>query len=111
MAELEKQSGVRYVPAESPSRLNEDISEIMQQEQEQEKTEGNEANHSKVDGTSDQAQTNVQDNGMGSMIGGKRKLIGKENEQPISTGKRVRKSLGSAWANDVSFVETPVSTL
>lgn len=51
----------------------------------------------------------LQDSGMGSMIAGKRKLIGKENEQPLSTGKRVRKSLGSAWANEVSFVETPVS--
>ncbi|XP_026464027.1 transcriptional activator Myb-like isoform X2 [Ctenocephalides felis] len=107
LAELEKQSGVRYVPSESPSRLNEDISEIMQQEQEQEKSEGNESNRNSSDVTSEVTQTNGQDSGMGSMIAGKRKLIGKENEQPLSTGKRVRKSLGSAWANEVSFVETP----
>ncbi|XP_011873461.1 PREDICTED: myb protein isoform X2 [Vollenhovia emeryi] len=91
LAELERRTGAGQLPA-TPSRLDA-LTEIIKQETE------NEAGTSTIQD---------QDSGYNSMI----RRRGKENSAP---GKRARKALSSAWAQDSSemsfLVETPSKSL
>ncbi|XP_012542405.1 myb protein isoform X2 [Monomorium pharaonis] len=92
LAEFERRSGASHLPA-TPSRLDA-LTEIIKQETE------NEAGTSSIQD---------QDSGYNSMI----RRRGKENSAP--GGKRARKALSQAWAqdnSDISFlVETPSKSL
>lgn len=112
LAELEKQSGVLKYTPQTPTRLVEDITEIIKKEQDpsdsQYETDNSYITHSS-------SQSTVSDSGYSS----KRKIgipIGKENALPH---KKARKSLVAAW-NTVSvpgvtdepfFAETPSKSL
>ncbi|CAG4944968.1 unnamed protein product [Parnassius apollo] len=121
MAELGKKSGLKYEPS-SPGLLVEDITEMIQREENSDSTV--QLNDSMLSSTADQDAANAQVNDSG--IGSARR--GKEN---VPAHKRARKALASSWGAatstphaqhqhqhaaplvpDVSFiVETPSKTL
>ncbi|XP_011642017.1 myb protein isoform X1 [Pogonomyrmex barbatus] len=94
LAELERRTGAAQLPA-TPSRLDA-LTEIIKQETDRESLVGTSAIHE-------------QDSGYSSMI----RRRGKENSAP--GGKRARKALSQAWAQDSSdmsfLVETPSKSL
>lgn len=114
MAEIGKKSGLKYEPS-SPGLLVEDITEMIQREENSENTV--QLNDSMLSCAAQEQEVNTQvnDSGIGSARRGER---GKENVP----AKRARKALAHSWAAtstphhhhvpDVAFcVETPSKTL
>ncbi|XP_014274880.1 myb protein isoform X2 [Halyomorpha halys] len=88
LAEMEKRIGLKYHP-QTPSRLVEDIEEILQKEQ------GDHSDHS-YETDSNSNKQGIEDSGYSSKRKSNVLHHGKENAQPH---KRARKALASTWSN------------